>query len=65
METDVLGFKQGANIRKGSIKRIVQVKDGGEGDDSFQSWVSKLRVIGKLRLFIANRMKRVIGWDGF
>jgi hypothetical protein len=42
METDVLGFKQRANISKGSIKRIVQVKDGGEGDDSFPSWGLKI-----------------------
>jgi hypothetical protein len=42
METDVLGFAQRANIPKGSIKRIVQVKDGGEGDDSFASWGLKV-----------------------
>ena len=42
METDVLGFKRSATIARDSIKRIVQEKDGGEGEDSFPSWGLKL-----------------------
>ena len=44
METDVLGFKRRATIARDSIKRIVQEKDGGDGDDSFPSWGLKLEV---------------------
>ena len=38
METAVLGFRRRATIAKDSIKRIVQIKGGGDGDDSFPSW---------------------------
>jgi hypothetical protein len=42
VNTDVLGFKRTATIPRSSIRRIVQVKDGGEDDDSFPSWGLKV-----------------------
>ena len=38
VDTDVLGFRRRKTIPKKTIKRFVQVKDGGDGDDSFPSW---------------------------
>ena len=42
METAVLGFKRRKSIPKSSIRRLVQVKDGGGGEDSFPSWGLKV-----------------------
>ncbi|MFT5465544.1 MAG: hypothetical protein ACI8UO_000639 [Verrucomicrobiales bacterium] len=36
--TQVLGLRWGKRIRRDSIKKFVQIKDGGDGDDSFPSW---------------------------
>jgi hypothetical protein len=38
MQTDVVGFKWSRTIDKHAIKQIVQIKDGGEDEDSFPSW---------------------------
>jgi hypothetical protein len=42
METDVLGLKRRRLIPRTSIRRLVQEKDGGEGEDSFPSWGLRL-----------------------
>ena len=38
VETRLLGLKWTCAIARGSIRRLVQIKDGGEGEDSFPSW---------------------------
>ena len=38
METQLLGLRRTRLIPRTSIRRLVQVKDGGEGEDSFPSW---------------------------
>ena len=45
IETDLLWFKWHKIILKGSIRKLVQVKDGGEDDDRFPSW--GLRIEGE------------------
>jgi len=50
MKSDVLGFKRCKTIPKNSIQRLVQVKDGGEGKDSFPSWGLKVEGINKATL---------------
>jgi len=38
IEKEMFGFKQSKTIPKGSINRLIQVKDGGGEEDSFPSW---------------------------
>jgi len=38
METNVLGLRRRRNFPRDSIRHLVQVKDGGKGNDSFPSW---------------------------
>ena len=64
METDVLGLKRRKSISKRSIRRLVQVKDGGEDEDSFPSW--GLRVEGDKKTTLIFRQpheeSRWLGW---
>lgn len=50
VETDVLGLKRIRTIPRHTIHSFVQVKDGGEGDDSFPSWGLKLHGEKKITL---------------
>jgi hypothetical protein len=50
VDTVVLGFKRSKTIPRKSIKRFLQVKDGGEGDDSFPSWGLKVEAEKKTTL---------------
>jgi len=50
METDVLGLRWRKKVPKAQIERFVQVKDGGEDDDSFPSWGLKVEYGKKLTL---------------
>ncbi len=50
IETNVLGFKRRKTIRKDSIECFVQVRDGGEGEDSFPSWGLKAECGKKVTL---------------
>ncbi len=42
IQADILGLKRCRSIPRQSIKKLVQVKDGGEGEDSFPSWGLKV-----------------------
>ena len=42
IQADVLGLKRCRSIPKNCITRLVQVKDGGEDEDSFPSWGLKV-----------------------
>lgn len=53
METDVLGFKRRRLMPRTSIRRLVQVKDGGDGKDSFPSW--GLRIEGEQKVTLIFR----------
>ncbi len=46
MEVSVLGFRWSKGMRINEILELQQVKDGGQGEDSFPSW--GLRVIGEV-----------------
>lgn len=50
IETNVLGYKRSRSIPKNAIKRLIQEKDGGEGDDSFPSWGLKIEADKKVTL---------------
>ncbi|MFN7291047.1 MAG: hypothetical protein ACK5T6_10715 [Pirellula sp.] len=43
IETRLLLLKWTVSIPRGTITEIQQIKDGGEGDDSFPSWGLKIR----------------------
>ena len=53
METSLLGFRWTRLIPRTSIRRLVQVKDGGEGEDSFPSW--GLRIEGERNVTLIYR----------
>lgn len=38
METDLLGWKRTKTVQRSNLRYLEQVKDGGEGEDSFPSW---------------------------
>ena len=48
--TEILALKWDKTIPKDSIRRIVQVQDGGRGRDSFPSWGLKIEGRKKARL---------------
>lgn len=50
VDTVVLCFRRSRTIPKNRIRRFVQVKDGGEGDDSFPSWGLKVEADKKTTL---------------
>lgn len=50
IETNVLGYRRYKEIPRDSIERFVQVKDGGEDDDSFPSWGLKVEGDEKVTL---------------
>jgi len=50
VETKVLLYRKRRLIRRDAIRRLVQVKDGGEGDDSFPSWGLKVEADKKTTL---------------
>lgn len=51
VEVNILGLKWRQFIPKNSIKRFVQIKDGGDGyNDSFPSWALKVEAARKTTL---------------
>ena len=44
IETKVLGYRRIKVIPKDSIRKLVQIKDGGGENDSFPSWALKVEV---------------------
>jgi hypothetical protein len=52
LETKCLGFKWQRRIERTLIKSIKQIKDGGMGEDSFQSWGLEIRAPKKLCVIV-------------
>ena len=52
VETRVLGLKWVHTFPRESIRRFVQIQDGGQGEDSFPSWALKIEADYKTKLLV-------------
>ena len=52
LETRVLGLRWTRTLPRAGLRRLVQFKDGGEGDDSFPSWALRAEGDRKTTLLI-------------
>ncbi len=50
LKKTLLFFSRTQNIPSGDIKKVIQIKDGGTGEDSFPSWGLNLYAKRKIKL---------------
>lgn len=64
VEVNLLGYRRLRAVPRQNVRRIVQIQDGGKGEDSFPSWGLRAETTGKPLSLVFRQPYEISHWLG-
>lgn len=64
VEVNLLGYRRVRAVPRQDLRRLVQIQDGGKGEDSFPSWGLRAETTGKPLVLVFRQPHEISHWLG-